>query len=406
MAETLFTITEEQLETGMRGFPVGYCTTSHVDPQKGLFYGDYPVSEIAFWEPKEAMYLLYYGKKGSEGEVSTFFQNLRHRERVSVEMVRHLESLPRQGHPMKLFTAAILICGMLEGTGNYREDSLNLIAKIPHLAAVVINHHAGWGTTPPSDWDKGYIGNFCHLLRIPHDVDREKLTHIFKLFNILHYDHGGGNLSAFTGKAIASSLEDLYGSVAGAMCALAGPRHGRANQDCLQFVKEVLDQLGAEATEQQVEDLIRHKLANREVIPGFGHAVLRVEDPRASVFYDMARKHFPDHPLVRIVLLLRNVGSKVLAENPKISDPHPNVDAASGTLLSAAGFPYPEYYTVLFGMSRAVGIARQIIYERLEARGGRGTPIVRPKYLYRSQGGQSGPEQKGRDKASPSRQSR
>ncbi len=98
--------------------------------------------------------------------------------------------------------------------------------------------------------------------------------------------------------------------------------------------------------------------------------------------YDYLKKHFPAHPLVKIALLLRTEGPKVLSENRKITDPHPNVDAISGTMLVSAGFDYPEYFTVLFGLSRAVGIARQIVYERLEARGGKGTPIVRPKYLY------------------------
>jgi citrate synthase len=145
----------------------------------------------------------------------------------------------------------------------------------------------------------------------------------------------------------------------------------------------VLDSVGEKATPADVERLIRQKLENNELVFGFGHAVLRVEDPRASVFYEYAKKHFPNDPMVKIALLLRTEGSKVLKENPKISDPYPNVDAISGTVLSAAGFPYPEYFTVLFGLSRCVGIARQIVHDRLEARGGKGTPIVRPKYIYK-----------------------
>lgn len=120
-----------------------------------------------------------------------------------------------------------------------------------------------------------------------------------------------------------------------------------------------------------------------ELVFGFGHAILRVEDPRARVEYEFINKHYPDHPLVKIATLLRSEGTKVLKENPKIADPYPNVDAVSGTLLTAAGFPYPEYYTVLFGLARTVGISIQIVYEREEARGGKGTPIVRPKYLFK-----------------------
>jgi citrate synthase len=249
--------------------------------------------------------------------------------------------------------------------------------------AAVINHHAGWGETPLPRPDLGYMENFTEMLQVP-DVNKAELTRAFKLFDILHFDHGGGNLSTFVGKAVASGLEDMYGSMTSAMCALAGPRHGRANQDCLEFVRGVLEEVGENATAQDVERLIRHRLESNQLVFGFGHAVLRVEDPRATVQYDYVKKHYPNNPLVKIALLLREVGSKVLAENPKISDPHPNVDAVSGTLLTAAGFGYPEYYTVLFGMSRVVGIAIQIVYERLEARGGKGTPIIRPKYIYKA----------------------
>ena len=203
-----------------------------------------------------------------------------------------------------------------------------------------------------------------------------------KLINIVHYDHGGGNLSTFVGKCVASGLEDMYGSMASAICALAGARHGRANQDCLEFVEKVLNEIGEDATEAQVEKLLRKKLAAGELVFGFGHAVLRVEDARASIFYDFVHKKYPTHPLVKIAEKLRVVGVKVLSENPKISDPYPNVDAISGIALIAAGFPYSEYFPVLFGLSRVVGIALQIVYERQEARGGKGTPIVRPKYFY------------------------
>ncbi len=168
------------------------------------------------------------------------------------------------------------------------------------------------------------------------------------------------------------------------MTALAGPRHGRANQDCLEFVQEVLDTVGENAKPHDVEQLVRRKLANNELVFGFGHAVLRVEDPRATVFYHYAQKHFPENSLVKIAQLLRTEGSKVLKENPKVSDPYPNIDAITGSVLMAAGFAYPDYYTVLFGLSRCVGIAIQIVYERLEARGGKGTPIIRPLYLYQS----------------------
>lgn len=382
MSEVLFEITKDNLETGLRGYPVGYCITSTVDPLKGLSYAGRPVSEIDHWEPEQVIYLIYHGKEGTAEEVAAFSENLRQRAKCSTKLLQHIRQLPREGHPMKLFSAALLLAGIFEGKNQYREDCLNLIAKIPEIAAAVINHHAGWEAAKASQPELGYMENFAQMVQVPKG-DKEKLTRAFKLFNILHYDHGGGNLSAFVGKAVASGLEDLYGSISAAMSALAGPRHGKANQDCLIFVQKLVKELGEDAQEEQVERAIRQKLEKQELIFGFGHAVLRMEDPRAALLYQVAQKYYPNHPLVKMALLLRKAGSKVLKENPKISDPYPNVDAISGVLLTAAGFTYPEYYTVLFGLARVVGISRQIVYEREEARNGKGTPIVRPKYFFK-----------------------
>lgn len=381
MSDVLMEITKENLETGLRGYPIGYCTTSHVDPNKGLSYCGRSIADLAYEEPENVIYLLYYGKEGSNEEVAAFKKELSLRAKLKAETVKGILALPKAGHPTKLFCAALLVAGMSETTGDYREDCLNLIAKAPEISALVINYHAGWGGINPSNPSLGYIENFTQMLKAP-NANFDNLNSAFKLFNVLHYDHGGGNLSTFVGKAVASGLEDMYGSISAAMCALAGPKHGRANQDCLEFVEKFLKEVGDSATPAQIEEHIRNKLKNDELVFGFGHAVLRVEDARASILYSEAEKRYPNHPLVKLTKQLRTIGPKVLAENPKIADPYPNVDAISGTLLTAAGFPYPDYFTVLFGLSRIVGIAIQIVYERCEARGGKGTPIVRPKYYY------------------------
>jgi citrate synthase len=385
MGDVLFQITEENLETGLRGYPVGYCTTSHVDPQKGLFYAGRPVAEFGTTTAEEAIYLLYHGKMGSPLEIQKFFASLAPHQRLRPETVEAIYALPRGGHPMKLFSSALLLLGMLEEESDYWKAGLAVLAKSPHLVACVINHHGGFGATPPPKEGLSYMENFVAMVNLPAGKPKG-LSRVLELFHVLHADHGGGNLSTFVGKAVASGLEDMYGSLAAAMLALEGPRHGRANQDCLEFVQEVLDKVGSTATASSVETLMREKLLHKKLIFGFGHAVLRIEDPRAGIMYGYVAGHYADHPLVKIALLLREVGPKVLRENPKIADPFPNVDAISGTMLVAAGFPFPEYFTLLFGFSRLIGISRQIIYERCEARGGKGTPIVRPKYLYRPMG--------------------
>jgi citrate synthase len=259
----LFEITKDSLETGLRGFPVGYCTTSFVDPMRGLSYVEMPIRDLAYKSPIEVIYLLYYGEMGSREQIAHFEKDLQKRSRCHEKTLAAIASMPREGAPMDCFAAALLLAGMIDATGDYREDCLNVIAKLPELAAHVINTHAGWGQTPQSKPELGYIENFVHMLNMPNPKTQE-LIGAMRLFNVIHYDHDGGNLSTFVGKAVASGLEPMYGSLAASMTALAGPRHGRANQDSLEFVQTVLDELGPGASASDVEQLIRQRLANHE----------------------------------------------------------------------------------------------------------------------------------------------
>lgn len=379
MKNVLFEITEENLDTGLRGIPVGTCVTSTVDPEKGLFYCGIPIAELVDLSCERVIYLLLYGRFPTEEELDSFVQKLCQRSTLSKKTISHIQALAKESHSMDLFVAALMIVKTFEGKKDYGEDCLHLIAKLPALVALIINHLEGY--TQPLIYDPklSYMQNFSAMLGIP---KTPLLADAFRLFNILHYDHGGGNLSTFVAKAVASGLQDLYGSIAAGMSALAGPRHGLANQLSLQFVEEMVQSLGPKINEQSVEEYLNKKLANKELIYGFGHAVLRTEDARATVQYAFVQKHFPAHPLTEAVLLLRKVGPKVLKQ-VNIASPYPNVDAVSGSLLTMVGFPYPQHYTLLFGLSRSVGIAAQILDERTRARNGKGTPIVRPKYLYR-----------------------
>ncbi len=385
MSKVLFEITEEVLESGLRGVPVGYCTTSKVDPELGLHYRGKAVREFAHLKPEEVIYCIMEGKlENNSSGFKTFCDELEKRATLHPKVKEHICKLPRESHPMKLLVGALTIMGTFEAEGKYPEDCLNVIAKIPEVVAILINYHAGWGETPSSNPKLGYMENFCQMLRVPNIQDKKVFNEVMRLFNVLHYDHGGGNLSTFVGKAVASGHEDMYGSLAASMCALEGPLHGKANQVCLAFIQEIYKEVGDTVTGDQMEAFIRKRLNEGKLVFGFGHAVLRKEDTRATLLSEAGEKYFPNHPLVRIGLLLRERAPKVLLENPKIQDPYANVDLMSGSVLSAAGFPYPDYFTVLFGLSRIVGIARQIVYERCEARGGKGTPIIRPKYLYKS----------------------
>lgn len=375
----LFEITESKLDTGLRGFPVGTCKTSRVDPNEGVSYVGYPIKELYTLEPEAVIHLLLHKELPDDDQLAAFKADLKSREGIPSSVLHGLKGLPREGHPMEWLMSGLLLLGMSTKTGDWQEDALNLVARAPELVAAVFRVRSGWGDPIAPDPSKSLVDNFVHMLGVP-GGDADRLSEVLRAFYVLHMDHGGGNLSTFTGKAVASGHADLYASLTAAMAALYGPLHGRANQDCLNFVRKV----GSDDADK-VEAFVRDALANKQKIYGFGHAVLRAEDPRATIQYSVGERICPDDPLFRTALTLREVAVKVLKEHPKISNPYPNVDAVSGTLLNAVGLTDSNYYTVLFGLSRMTGIAAQIIDERVRFRGGRGAPIYRPKFVARDQ---------------------
>jgi citrate synthase len=372
--DVLFTITEAHLDTGLRGFPVGTCWTSDVTPNEGVTYVGYPIADLYDQEPEAVVYLLFHKNLPDAEQLKAFQADLRSRMGVSRTVINLIKQLPPEGHPMEWFINALTLLGMTSKTGNWQEDAYNVVARVPEVVAAIFRVRHGWGEPIAPDPSLGLVENFVHMLGIP-GADTERLTRVLRSFYVLHMDHGGGNLSTFTGRAIASGHADMYASLAGAMCALYGPLHGRANQDCLDFVRKV-----GSSDPEDVERFVRASVAKGEVIYGFGHAVLRNEDPRATIQYGLGQEICPDDPLFATALTLRSVANRVLSEMGKVKNPNPNVDAVSGTLLNAVGLTDSSFYTVLFGLSRCNGIAAQIVDERTKMRNGKGVAIYRPDY--------------------------
>ncbi len=370
--KVLFEITEDLLDTGLRGFPVSTVYTSEVDPGEGLHYVGYPIADLADLDPEAAIYLLFYKKLPTKPELSKFKKELVKRAKVDKRVIKMIQGLPKEGHPMEWLIAGLTFAGMLCKTGDYREDGLNVVAQMPEIVAAIYRARSGWGKAIKSKPRLGLMENFVQMLGVP-GADAAKLTRLMRVFYVLHMDHGGGNLSTFVGKAVASGKSDMYASLGAAMAGLYGPLHGRANQECLEF----LDKCGTDDAEK-VEAFVRAEMAAGRSIYGFGHAVLRAEDPRAGVQYELGKELCPEDPFYKRAVVMRERAVKVLKESPKVKNPYPNVDAVSGTLLRACGLTDSEYYTVLFGLARCSGIAAQIVDERLVHRGGKGVAIYRP----------------------------
>ena len=378
--ETLFELTSANINSGLRGVPVGTCLTSFVTPNEGVHYCGYPIAELAMLAPEDVIFLLYNKELPTLEESVEFRQNLQSRGTLPDGVEEVLKSLPIQGHPMDWLSVGIHTLGMLDTTGDWKEDGLNLCARMPRLMGLIFRHRMGRGENiPEDDLTLPLVGRFTHTLDLD-GVDKAVMNRVLSTYMVLHMDHGGGNLSTFAGKAVASGKATLYSSMAGAMNALSGPLHGRANQSCFEFVKRI-----GTSDPAEVERFVRGELADHRPIFGFGHAVLRSEDPRAAVQFELGEEICPDDEYFRTIRVLRQIAPMVLAENPKISNTNANVDIASGTLLNFVGLSQPEYYTTFFGWARVAGIGAQIVDERTVMRNGKGVPIYRPKYMAEGQ---------------------
>ncbi|MGA2299001.1 MAG: citrate (Si)-synthase, partial [FCB group bacterium] len=254
------------------------------------------------------------------------------------------------------------------------EDMMNIVAKLPAIGAYVYRKRFNKGPRIETDKTADWAKNYAHMLGLP-DPNGE-LTLLMRLYLNLHSDHEGGNVSAYSAATINSALSDLYYSLSGGLNGLAGPLHGLANQECLGWVLETMKKFNGAPTEAELTKFTEDTLASGKVVPGYGHAVLRITDPRFDAFLAFGKKYFPNDPVFLTVARVFDVVPKVLSQVQKIKDPWPNVDAGSGALLYHYGLTEFSYYTVLFSISRALGICAQSVVARAM-----GYAITRPKSL-------------------------
>jgi citrate synthase len=379
-------VTVAQAYGGMRGVKGMVCDTSVVEPDKGLIIRGQPIRELTQRSPEEVFFLLCTGELPDENALEALRVDFRARSEVPGYVWSVLRDLPDDSHPMQMLDTAILV---LERESIFRrrygeglpktdywepalEDSLRLLAKLPALAAGVYRMRFKRSDPIPSSPSLDWSADYASMLGIP-DPDGA-FADLVRLYLVLHCDHEGGNVSANTCHVVASSLADPYYAVSAGLSGLAGPLHGLANQECLQFVLAIKDAFGGVPTADQLKGYCRGVLEGGRVIPGYGHAVLRVTDPRFEALHAFGERVCPDDPVFQIVDLGYKVIPEILKEQGKAKSPYPNVDAGSGMLLYHFGLTEFSYYTVMFAVSRALGMLSQLILNRAL-----GTPITRPK---------------------------
>jgi citrate synthase len=378
-------VTIGQAFGGMRGVKGLICDTSVVDPDQGLSIRGIPIADLAGRLPEEIFYLLCTGELPDSEALASLQTELRKRAQVPSYVWEVLKAMPEDSHPMTMFDTAILV---LERESVFRkryeemhkeeywaaalEDSLDLLAKLPTIAAHIYRMHARKGEPIASNPQLDWAGDYAFMLGLPDP--KGEFANLLRLYLTLHCDHEGGNVSAFTCHTVGSALSDPYYAVSAGLNGLAGPLHGLANQECLHFVLGIRKKFQGVPTDEQLREHAWNHLKEGHVIPGYGHAVLRITDPRFTAFHKFGERVCAQDEVFRIVDRIFAIVPGVLKEQGKAKDPWPNVDAISGSLLYHFGLTQFDYYTVLFGVSRALGMCAQLVINRAL-----GTPITRPK---------------------------
>jgi citrate synthase len=339
--------------------------------------GSEPLPEALFW-------LLVTGEVPTQEQVKGLSAEWAARATLPKFVEELIDRCPNTLHPMSQFSLAVTALNhdsafakaYAEGTHKRDywkttyEDSMDLLAKLPVVAARIYQNVYGNGKVAAIDPSKDWSANFATMLGYG---DNASFVELMRLYMTLHSDHEGGNVSAHTGHLVGSALSDPFLSYAAALNGLAGPLHGLANQEVLRWIQKMQSQIGEDATDAQVEEYCWETLKTG-VIPGYGHAVLRKTDPRYTSQREFALKHIPDDKLFKLVAQVYKIAPNVLLKAGKAKNPWPNVDSHSGVLLNAYGFSQQNYYTVLFGVSRALGVTAQLIWDRAL-----GMPLERPK---------------------------
>ena len=387
-------ITIGQVIGGMRGVKSLVTDISYLDPNEGIRYRGYTLPEVfkKLPKPKNAempyveglFYLLLTGDIPSQeevGEVADEFSKRRILPRYVYEVI---DSFPCCSHPMTIFSSAIMTlqresfftkkydAGMnkSEYWDPTFEDAMNLLAKLPEIGSYIYAKLYRDGNRIQSNPSLDLGGNFAHMMGKEKPYDDVSRLHF-----IIHADHESGNVSAHTGHLVASSLSDVYLSIASMINGLAGPLHGRANQEVLKWLQGVYDKMGGKVpTKEEMQQFVWDTLNAGQVIPGYGHAVLRKTDPRYMIQREFSLKHLKDDPLFKYVDLLYQVVPPILKEQGKAKNPWPNLDAQTGVIQWHYGVTEYDFYTVLFGIGRAIGITANIVWDRAL-----GYPLERPK---------------------------
>jgi citrate synthase len=378
-------VTIDSMISGMKGLPVLLTLTSKLDPQEGIRFRGYSIPELQEKLPKLSaddeplpeglFYLMLLDELPTMQDVKELSDDWKKRAVLPNHVKKVLDSTPSDSAPMADFAIGILALatesefvkaynagvGKKDYWDSTYEDVMNFLARLPLIAAYIYRKHYHKGNHIPADPGLDWSANLAHMM----GYDDPEIYKLFRLYLTIHADHEGGNVSAHATHLVGSALSNPFYSYAAGMLGLAGPLHGYANQEVIAWIWDMMKEIGTETpTKQQIHEFCEKTIAAGRVIPGYGHAVLRKTDPRFSAQQEFAAKYAKGDAFVQIVNDLYEVVPPILGSIGKIKNPWPNVDAYSGSLLMHYNIKEAPFYTVLFGVSRAMGVLASLLWDR------------------------------------------
>ncbi len=388
-------VTLSQIYQGMRGITGLVSETSLLDSQDGIRFRGYSIPELQEKLPKASggseplpeglFHLMLLGELPTESDTDHLSSVWQRRSHVPTHVFNTIDALPLSAHPMTMFVTAVMA---LQTESNFAkeyargmskqdywnpiyDDVMDLIARLPRIAAYIYRRKYKNNEHIQPNGLLDWAGNLAHMM----GYNDESFKELMRLYMTIHADHEGGNVSAHTTHLVGSALSDPYLSYAAGMNGLAGPLHGLANQEVIKWIFEMQEKLNTDApTKEQIAEYVKDTLSNGQVVPGYGHAVLRQTDPRFTAQMVFGKKHMPDDKLCQTVWNVYEVVPPILESLGKVKNPWPNVDAHSGALLVHYGLVEYEFYTVLFSVSRALGVLSSLCWDRALS-----FPLERPK---------------------------
>lgn len=343
-------VTLDQVYGGARGIKSLVWEGSVLDSEEGIRFrgktipecqevlpkapgGEEPLPEGLFW-------LLLTGEVPSEQQVRDLSADWAARSDLPKFVEELLDRCPSDMHPMAQFSIAV---AALEHTSEFAkayakginkkeywtytfEDSMNLIAKLPTIAAKIYRNAYKDGKVAAIQKDKDYGYNLANQLGYGDNAD---FVELMRLYLTIHSDHEGGNVSAHTTHLVGSALSSPMLSLAAGLNGLAGPLHGLANQEVLLWLTKMKESIGDDLSDASITKYLWDTLNSGRVVPGYGHAVLRKTDPRYVSQREFALRKLPNDPMFKLVSQVYKIAPGVLTEHGKTKNPYPNVDAVS-----------------------------------------------------------------------------